>query len=200
MSKRLTLVLGGVRAGKSSYSLRLAGNGRSVLFVATAEARDPEMKARIEAHRQARPKQWDTLEEPVDLVAALTPLLHRYDTVLLDCLTLWVSNLLLREADLASARDNVLAEAQRLLSLYHSGAASWIIVSNEVGLGVVPPTELGRVYADELGRVNQAVATEADEVVFMAAGLPLPVKTSNSPGPAGLTQSGPVMGSQGCPE
>lgn len=200
MSKGLTLVLGGVRAGKSSYSLRLAGNGRSVLFVATAEARDPEMKARIEAHREARPPHWDTLEEPVDLVAALTPLLHRYDTVLLDCLTLWVSNLLLREADLASARDNVLPEAQALLSLYHSGAASWIIVSNEVGLGVVAPTELGRVYADELGRVNQAVAAEADEVVFMAAGLPLPVKTSNPAGQSGLTQSGPVMGSRGSPE
>ena len=199
MSKRLTLVLGGVRAGKSSYGLSLAGNGRNVLFVATAEAGDRDMKARIEAHQKARPSRWDTLEEPVDLVAALTQLLRRYDTVLLDCLTLWVSNLLLREADLASARDNVFPEAQGLLNLYHSGAASWIIVSNEVGLGVVPPTELGRVYADELGRVNQAVAAEADEVVFMAAGLPLPLKPSSPAGPTGLTQPRTVLGPQDRP-
>ena len=187
MNKRLTLVLGGVRAGKSSYSQKLAARGRRVLFVATAEAGDQDMKARIEAHRKSRPPQWDTLEEPVDLVGALTPLLHRYDTILLDCLTLWVSNLLLREEDLASPRDNVLREAQRLLDLYHSGIASWIVVSNEVGLGVVPPTELGRAYADELGRVNQAVAAEADEVYFMAAGLPLPLKPSGPEGPTGLT-------------
>ena len=187
MSKRLTLVLGGVRAGKSSYSLKLAARGQRVLFVATAEAGDQDMKSRIEAHRKARPPHWDTLEEPVDLVAALTPLLHRYDTVLLDCLTLWVSNLLLRENDLASARGKVLPEAQRLLDLYHRNSASWVVVSNEVGLGVVPPNELGRVYADELGRVNQAVAAEADEVYFMAAGLPLLLKASETTGHSDLT-------------
>ena len=96
MGKRLTLVLGGVRAGKSSYAQRLASTGERVLFVATAEAGDKEMEDRIRAHRQSRPAEWDTLEEPIDLVNALAPQLHRYDTVLLDCLTLWVSNLLLR--------------------------------------------------------------------------------------------------------
>ncbi len=186
MSKRLTLLLGGVRAGKSIYSLKLAARGQRVLFVATAEAGDQDMKSRIEAHRKARPPHWDTLEEPTDLVAALTPLLHSYDTVLLDCLTLWVSNLLLRESDLASAQGKVLPEAQKLLDLYHRGACSWVVVSNEVGLGVVPPTELGRVYADELGRVNQAVAAEADEVYFMAAGLPLPLKVSKPTGHSDL--------------
>ena len=181
MTKRLTLVLGGVRAGKSSYAQRLAASGQRVLFVATAEAGDEEMKARIDAHRQSRPAGWDTLEEPIDLAGALKPLLPSYDTVLLDCLTLWVSNLLLRGQNLDSARRGILPEAERLLDLYRSAGASWIIVSNEVGLGVIPPTELGRAYADELGRVNRLVAAQADEVYFMAAGLPLQLKDGGSP-------------------
>lgn len=188
MSKSLTLVLGGVRAGKSSYAQRLASSGEKVLFVATAEAGDPEMEARIKAHRESRPSDWDTLEEPLDLVTALEPVMHRYDTVLLDCLTLWVSNLLLsgrfanrpyagRAEEPAECTD-IPSEARRLLELYRGGSASWIVVSNEVGLGVVPATELGRVYADELGRVNQLVAADADEVYFMAAGLPMKLKSS----------------------
>ena len=177
MSKKLTLVLGGVRAGKSSYAQRLAAKGKRVLFVATAEARDREMEERIRSHREGRPAHWDTIEEPIDLVAALTPMLHRYDMVLLDCLTLWVSNLLLRGSHLASAREDILAEAQSLMALYRKSDVSWVVVSNEVGLGVVPATELGRIYADELGRVNQLVAAEADDVYFMAAGLPLKMKT-----------------------
>lgn len=171
MSKRLTLILGGVRAGKSSYAQRLAESGKRVLFVATAEAGDAEMEARIRVHQESRPAEWDTLEEPLDLVAALAPVQRRYDTVLLDCLTLWVSNLLL-----SSRSYDIPAEARRLLELYRQGDASWIVVSNEVGLGVVPPTELGRIFADELGRVNQIVAEEADAVYFMAAGLPMAMK------------------------
>ena len=136
------------------------------------------MEARIRAHKEARPAHWDTLEEPLDPVGALSPMLHRYDTVLLDCLTLWVSNLLLKGSEPESARRDILPEARRLLELYQSDEASWIVVSNEVGLGVVPPTELGRIYADELGRVNQLVAAEADDVYFMAAGLPLKLKPS----------------------
>ena len=182
MGKPLTLVLGGVRAGESSYAQLLAASGKRVLFVATAEAGDEEMEARIKAHREARPPDWDTVEKPIDLAGALTPLLHCYDTVLLDCLTLWVSNLLLRDPDPESARKCILAETQRLLDLYRKIDASWILVSNEVGLGVVPPTKLGRVYADELGRVNQLVAAEADDVYFMAAGLPLKLKSSNRGG------------------
>ena len=190
MSKKLTLVLGGVRAGKSSYAQRLAESGEKVLFVATAEARDAEMEARINAHRESRPSDWDTLEEPLDLVAALEPVMHRYDTVLLDCLTLWVSNLMLlavpepplqagRAKEPGAARVDIPAEALRLLELYRNGSSSWIIVSNEVGLGVVPATELGRIYADELGRVNQLAAAEADDVYFMAAGLPMKMKSSD---------------------
>ena len=112
MNKRLTLVLGGTRAGKSNYAQRLAARGERVLFLATAEAGDEEMEARIVAHREARPTDWDTLEEPVDLAAVIAPRLHRYDTVLLDCLTLWVSNLLLRGFDPATARRDILPAAR----------------------------------------------------------------------------------------
>ena len=184
MGKRLTLVLGGARAGKSNYAQGLAAESGQVLFVATAEPGDEEMERRIRSHREGRPAGWDTLEEPLDVAEALTPLLPCYDTVLFDCLTLWVSNLMLREPDTTSARKNILPETQRLLDLYRGGDASWIVVSNEVGLGVVPSTELGRIYADELGRVNQLVASEADDVYFMAAGLPLKMKAGGSGGDA----------------
>lgn len=187
MGKRLTLVLGGVRAGKSSYAQRLASEGERVLFVATAEAGDEEMTARIQAHRETRPTDWDTLEEPIDLVGALMPMLHQYDTVLLDCLTIWVSNLLLHGQGSGSGNVDILSETKRLLELYGKADATWIVVSNEVGLGVVPATRLGRSYADELGRVNQTVAAAADDVYFMAAGLPLPMKHREAGGgpPAG---------------
>lgn len=173
MSKRLSLVLGGVRSGKSTYAQQLAEAGERVLFVATAEALDDDMTRRIRAHQEARPSEWDTLEEPLDIVGSLAPILRRYDTVLLDCLTLWVSNLMLAETEA-----DVPAEARRLLDLYQAGDASWIVVSNEVGLGIIASTRLGRVYAEELGRINQLVAAEADEVYFMAAGLPLSLKSS----------------------
>ena len=176
MSKRLTLVLGGVRAGKSTYAQRLAQAGERVLFVATAEALDEDMTDRIRAHQTSRPAEWDTLEESLDIVAAMKPLLSRYDTVLLDCLTLWVSNLLLRGPDSVGVGADIPSEVHDLLQLYREQEASWIVVSNEVGLGVVPPTKLGRAYADELGRANQMLAAAADDVVFMAAGLPLTLK------------------------
>ena len=182
MSKRLTLVLGGVRAGKSRHAQTLAQAGDRVLFVATAEAGDQEMAARIQAHRAERPALWDTLEEPRDLATALAPRLPDYDTVLLDCLTLWVSNLLLSNADAEQPRPDTSAEARRLLQLYKTGDASWIVVSNEVGLGVIPANELARSYADELGRVNQTFAAAADDVILMVAGVPVNLDTLSGDG------------------
>ena len=173
---RLTLVLGGVRAGKSAFTQRLASSGKRVLVVATAEAGDAEMAARIAAHQASRPAEWATLEAAVDVVEALAPVVDGYDTVLLDCLTLWVSNLLLRVPDPASPGEAVAAEAEALLALQRRSDAAWVVVSNEVGLGVIPPSELGRAYEDALGRVNQLFAAQADSVYFMAAGLPLQLK------------------------
>ena len=151
-----------------------------MLFVATAEARDQEMAARIQAHRAERPADWTTLEEPIDLMTALAPRLPEFDTVLLDCLTLWVSNLLLQSGGERQARPDIGAEAHRLLQLYGQGDASWIVVSNEVGLGVIPANELGRAFADELGRVNQIFAAAADDVIIMFAGLPVNLKALNA--------------------
>ena len=182
MSRRLTLVLGGVRAGKSRHAQDLANEGQRVLYVATAEAGDEEMAARIQTHQAERPRDWETLEEPIDLIEALEPLLVDFDTVLLDCLTLWVSNLLLQNPADGEAPARIQSEARRLIDLCGRSEASWIVVSNEVGLGVIPATKLGRDYADALGRVNQLFAAAADDVIVMFAGLPLVLKAGGLTG------------------
>ena len=175
MPGALTLILGGVRSGKSALAERIAGRGERVLFVATAEGRDEEMRRRIASHRAARPPHWDTLEEPLDLVSALQSAHTRYDSVLVDCLTLWVSNLLPEENVGGVDEDSVLSAVRALLDLAATSEAAWIVVSNEVGLGVVPPSPLGRAYRDVLGRVNQLVAGRAHEVYLMVAGIALAV-------------------------
>ena len=180
MHGELILLLGGARAGKSAAAARLAQAGRRVLFIATAEALDEEMRRRIAAHRARRPSGWDTLEEPLDPVVASAPILERYDTVVLDCLTLWVSNLLLRQVDDSGAEAAILDATGALLDLIHRSSATWIVISNEVGLGVVPPAPLGRAYRDILGRVNQLVAARAGKVYLMVAGLALEMKELNT--------------------
>lgn len=179
MLPRLILILGGARSGKSAYAETLAGQlGRRVLYIATAEAKDQEMAERITAHRRARPPEWDTLEAPQHVAAALAGLDTRPDAILLDCLTLLVSNMLLAQegeppGDIETA---VLAEIEAILAVRVEKAAPLIVVSNEVGLGVVPASNLGRLYRDLLGRANQQLAAQADQVIFMVAGLPLTVK------------------------
>ena len=176
----LTLITGGARSGKSTLAEQLAAREARVLYVATAEGRDAEMRSRIAAHRAARPGHWHTLEEPLDLAGKLRPVHGRYDAVLVDCLTLWVSNLLLQQPPEAPVADRseeiIMKAATELLGLAGTSGADWIVVSNEVGLGVVPPSPLGRAYRDALGRVNQLVAAQASEVYLMVAGLPLQVK------------------------
>ena len=177
MKKELVFILGGARSGKSAFAERLARRGGRVLFLATAEARDQDMRRRIAAHRERRPAGWDTLEEPRDLVAALRPLLDRYDTFLLDCLTLWVSNLLLERQDHVGAESRIQDSARELMDLVEGTHATWILVSNEVGEGIVPSSTLGRAYRDALGRVNQVAASRADRVYLMTAGLALELKS-----------------------
>ena len=176
MPKQLVLILGGARAGKSTFAQNLAQKSGRVLFVATAEALDDDMAERIAVHRSQRPAGWETLEEPVDILASLGPMLNNYDTVLVDCLTLWVSNLMLRREDKQQRESDILAMARQLLELYESGQPTWIMVSNEVGWGVVPPTTQGRAFRDTLGRVNQLVAARADRVYLMVAGMALELK------------------------
>jgi adenosylcobinamide kinase/adenosylcobinamide-phosphate guanylyltransferase len=194
MAKRLTLILGGARSGKSTHAEMLANahisastrapSGR-VLYVATAEALDDDMAARIAAHRAQRPAHWRTLEAPRAAAAHLARALavDRPEVVLIDCITLLASNVLLSLPEAAwndEAMPAVLAEVDSLLQLFEAQAAAsaqqWIVVSNEVGLGVVPEYASGRIYRDALGRANQRLAAAADVVLLMVAGLPLVVK------------------------
>jgi adenosylcobinamide kinase/adenosylcobinamide-phosphate guanylyltransferase len=179
MLPQITLILGGARSGKSDYAERLAAKlGQHVLYIATAEAGDEEMAQRIAAHRAARPATWQTVEAPRQLGAALAEVQEHPDVILLDCLTLLASNLLLAmESEPQAAIEVALrVELESLLSAQQRLNAPLIIVSNEVGLGLVPPYPLGRIYRDVLGRANQYLATRADRVIFMVAGIPMTVK------------------------
>lgn len=174
MSSKLILVLGGARAGKSTFALHLAkqhaGDEGSVCFIATAQAFDDEMAARIARHREERPTHWTTIEEPFQIDEAVITALNS-SVVLIDCVTLFVSNWLLR-----SEERKLQEVAESFLSNIRSHAQTVICVSNEVGLGLVPETPLGRTFRDALGRVNQEFAEAADEVYLLVAGLPLRLK------------------------
>lgn len=169
---RLTLILGGARSGKSDYAEQLAQarGGDDVLFVATAEAGDDEMRARIEKHRSERDMRWRTLEATRDIAHALKAA-PPARVVLLDCVTLWVANVWLSHAEM------MIHEVEELLDWQRSRDAEMIIVSNEVGMGIVPDNELARGYRDLLGAVNKKIAAEAAQVYLMVAGIPLEVKT-----------------------
>ncbi len=182
MGRQLTLILGGARSGKSAYAETLAAQQRdSVLYVATAQAWDDEMRLRIANHRAQRPVTWGTVEAPQGVGPAIAAALQTQSpaVILLDCLTLLASNIIIalpETANEAEATAALMAEVDTLLAAYESSDATWILVSNEVGLGIVPAYPLGRVYRDALGRANQRLAAVADEVLFMVAGLPMTVK------------------------
>jgi adenosylcobinamide kinase/adenosylcobinamide-phosphate guanylyltransferase len=161
----MTLLLGGARSGKSALAVQLAASEREVVFIATAEAGDDEMAARIARHRAERPTGWSTREEPIAVAESLAAAPPEA-CVILDCLSLWVSNLL--GADWAD--DAVAAEAERTASAGAARVGRTIVVSNEVGLGLVPESPLGRRYRDLLGHVNTAFAERADEGFFLVAG------------------------------
>jgi adenosylcobinamide kinase/adenosylcobinamide-phosphate guanylyltransferase len=162
----LRLLLGGARSGKSALAIRLAKAWDGpVVFVVTAEARDAEMAERIERHRRDREADWKTVEEPVELVAALSGIVDDA-FVVVDCLTLWVANLM----EAGWAEDVVEQAARQAASVLAARTAPAVVVSNEVGLGVVPETELGRSYRDVLGRVNAAFADAAETAHLVVAG------------------------------
>jgi adenosylcobinamide kinase/adenosylcobinamide-phosphate guanylyltransferase len=182
---KLILILGGARSGKSSYAEMLAkelGND-SVLYVATAEAKDEEMRSRIERHQVERPLTWKTLEAPMAISEGIQKTWDGQDVILIDCLTLLASNILLAGAggddvpvDVELVQARMLVEVETFVKTIKNLNVTTIIVSNEVGLGLVPPYELGRVYRDVLGRANQNIAKWADEVYFLVAGIPMQVK------------------------
>ncbi len=172
----VVLIGGGARSGKSAFALRLArGRGPRRLFIATAEPRDAEMQARVARHREERGIEFATREAPVDVTAALRAADADFDVVLVDCLTLWISNLLLADA----AEAAILRQADELLDVASASPCPVLLVTNEVGLGIVPETPLGRAFRDITGRVHQRVAARAAEVYFAALGLVLRLR----PGP-----------------
>jgi len=177
LAEKCIFILGGARSGKSRYAQELAAKlSKKVLFVATGEALDEEMQARIDEHRKARPRRWRTLEIATGIGKQIEKQIGDAEVVIIDCLTLLVSNLLGDKLDYPTAEKQALAEINQLVACMDRLDASFIIVSNEVGMGLVPETKLGRLYRDLLGRVNQFVAQHANEVYFMLAGMPMRVK------------------------
>jgi adenosylcobinamide kinase/adenosylcobinamide-phosphate guanylyltransferase len=169
----VTLVLGGARSGKSRHAEALvASQPGPCVYLATAQAGDGEMAARIADHRARRGRRWITVEEPLDLTGALTRACGPDRAVLVDCLTLWLSNLLGAERDAA-------AECERFLATLPGLAGPVVLVSNEVGQGVVPDNALARAFIDHAGRLHQDLAAAAQRVVFMTAGLPRELKTGS---------------------
>jgi adenosylcobinamide kinase/adenosylcobinamide-phosphate guanylyltransferase len=178
------LIIGGARSGKSRFAQELAlKTGKPVLFVATAEAGDEEMQRRIEEHKKARPAEWSTLEVTMDVGSEIQQKLGKARLVIVDCITLLVSNILGqyddrvdRRAGASVVEEKVTAEIGELVKCMKSVAASFIIVTNEVGTGLVPSNESSRLYRDLLGKANQLLAQHVDEVYLMVAGLPVRIK------------------------
>jgi len=200
MAKKLILILGGARSGKSKLAQQMAEKlGEKVLFVATGQPLDHEMALRITEHKRKRPENWRTLEIDIKVGQKLKEQVGGAEVVLLDCLTLLVSNILTREGRepfsspstgedegegencerseaISEAEKRVIDEIEELIECINTHESTFIVVSNEVGLGLVPENRLGRVYRDLLGKANQLLARHADEVYFMASGIPLKIK------------------------
>ncbi|RZM01500.1 MAG: bifunctional adenosylcobinamide kinase/adenosylcobinamide-phosphate guanylyltransferase [Sphingomonas sp.] len=174
-TERVTLVVGGARSGKSRHAQRLAEQGASALvFVATAQAFDAEMQDRIARHRADRDDRWRTVEAPIRLAEAIADADAPAATILVDCLTLWTSNLLLGEEDVEQ-------QLLRLDETLRTVRARVVLVTNEVGWGIVPDNALARRFRDAAGRLHQALAAECDRVVLTVAGLPLVIKPQGTP-------------------
>ncbi len=187
--RKIALITGGARSGKSHFAqelaLKMAG---PVLFVATATAGDEEMRQRIEEHRRARPSTWQTLEATTHIGGQITQKAGKPSSVIIDCITLLINNIFMQQdiptggqIDAAMAEKEALAEIDELIDCFGRVDADFIIVTNEVGLGIVPTDSLTRLYRDLLGKANQLLAKQADEVYLMVAGMPLKIKPFRTP-------------------
>jgi adenosylcobinamide kinase / adenosylcobinamide-phosphate guanylyltransferase len=176
---RVALILGGARSGKSRYGLGLAAPLPAPrLFVATCEPRDAEMEARIDAHQRERGSDWSTREVPLDLAATLNAAQDDYGVILVDCLTMWVSNLMLQDD---APPGKIRTAFEHLAETLARTATPTILISNEVGWGVVPDNPLAREFRDQAGWLHQRLAQVADLVVLVVAGVPLLIKVGNFP-------------------
>jgi adenosylcobinamide kinase/adenosylcobinamide-phosphate guanylyltransferase len=174
LKAKVVLITGGVRSGKSAYALKLgeASDGERA-FLATCQPLDEEMRERIEHHRKTRRDHWETFEEPIDICKRIHKLARYYDVILIDCLTLWLSNLI---DAFGQGSDVIERELRALETLCGNIKGTLIIVSNELGLGIVPANPLARHFRDLAGSANQRLAAAADEFYFMISGIPLRVK------------------------
>lgn len=173
MRCRSVLVTGGARSGKSSHAEALvSASGLARVYLATSVAEDGEMRARVARHVEARGPGWETIEEPLDIAGAITTRSAPGTAVLVDCLTLWLSNLMFRDADLP-------AETDRLAAALQAAGGPVVLVTNEVGSGIVPDNALARRFRDEQGRLNRKIAASVEAVVLVACGLPLVLKPNS---------------------
>lgn len=185
-----TLITGGARSGKSTFAEKYAAHlGLPVIYIATAQVYDDEMARRVEKHRQQRPEHWQVIEEPYAIQNALTEIQNEDAVILLDCVTLWLTNLLLNglkpspdsdfsEALTSEAEENILNEVQKVALLAQKITPHVIMVTNEVGQGIVPENALARAYRDLAGRANQLLARQADLLYWIVAGYPVEIKKS----------------------
>lgn len=169
---KMTLIIGGARSGKSHHALQLAGKYKKVAFIATCRPLDREMKKRVRLHKESRPSFWKTFEEAEDIAALLEKMGGPFECIIIDCLTLLVSNLMLKRYAPRKIEDKI----KRMITGLKKNKARAILVSNEVGLGIVPGNKLAREFRDIAGKVNQIVAQEAKEVIFMVSGVPVQIK------------------------
>lgn len=181
MSSKIIFIIGGARSGKSSFALNEASKIKGQkAYIATAEALDSEMKVRIERHKKDRGNNWDTYEEPLKIAEIFREIKDKYNVIVIDCLTLWLSNLVSRNSDIIYEIEKFI-NALRITPAYRTGrhyALRIYIVSNEVGMGIVPDNEIAREFRDMTGVLNQKIAEIADEVYVVTAGIPVKIKSS----------------------
>ncbi len=173
---KLTLILGGARSGKSSFAVGLAKKYNNVAYVATAQALDDEMRDRIEQHKRQRPASWQVVESPNNVSSVVKSIQLEAGLILIDCLTLYVTNMLLDDNKKEAKEEYITNEIEQLCTSSKNSAADVIMVSNEVGLGIVPADPVSRTFRDIAGKVNQIAASQADEVYFLSAGIPQKLK------------------------
>ena len=189
LSKRCVLITGGARSGKSRFAQELAIRvNESVLFVATAQAGDEEMQERIQRHKKARPASWNTLEATTNIGSQISQEIAGTRVVIIDCIALLVNNIFSQYSDpngeqtaASLIEEKVIGEINELVECINKTDARFIIVTNEIGLGLVPISRIGRLYRDVMGKANQRLAQEAEEVYLMVAGLPVQIKPSQHP-------------------
>ena len=174
----ITLYTGGCRSGKSTLAVKQACDiSENVCFIATCVPQDNEMKRRVEKHQQERPASWHVIEEPLDVAGAISTVeASAHPVILIDCLTLWVCNLMCREKDPVKREQQMASEAEKVIDAAKQFAGDVIFVSNEVGMGIMPANAMARNYGDLAGRCNQVIATAADKAMFVSCGIAMTLK------------------------